>query len=505
MITINAAGCGKGKSTDNKTLLTNNKTDRFLVIVPSLALANEYADYGTAITSENSENVKKSIAHAIRLNTRILIITQKAFMDYENKTLLCTHRTILQDEHLEPLYTCKWVMDNHSEWFDMFVVSPSSISEWFEVTLNLPRIAEYLLTEDMLDNKQFINDLLATPQRIITNKASIDKDSLLFRVISPGIYNGADAVHIACANFKSTRQYYLWLNMFNEHFKFTRNFELYNTPNLTIHYAEQERNSKTFNANNDYIHTNFMKYVSDNATDVVYVDNNVYTKIDGWDRVKHNCHGVNEYRNRKHIAIASAINYNNAIVGFLQDFGLMTTEQIRFSLIGEIAHQVAMRGSLRTDNNNECHIYVMETELAKYLYGCIFNNASIKSINGTARPATDSALTEQQRHKGTAIRKMQSLKLQDWPTERLMKSHYWLECSARGLYTKKYIKSLQTRLEQIENDKVSHETTNSYYSNLVLHDDVLTTTSTKVSGPFDFNIRIEDVGYHTKLAEILLK
>ena len=449
MITINAAGCGKGKSYDNKQLLSRNKQDRFLVIVPSISLANEYASYGTAITSENAENVKKSIANAIRSNARILIITQKAFMDYENKTLLCSHRIILQDEHLEPLYTSKWVMDSHTAWLDMFIVSPSNVTEWHDVNLNYDRINEYLLTEDMLDNKQFINDLLATPQRIVTNKAFLDKDSLLFRVISPEIYAGADAVHIACANFKVTRQYNLWLNMFSESFRFTRDFELYNSPNLTIHYAEQERNSKTFNNNNSSIHDSFMKYVNDNATDVVYVDNNVYTKVDGWDRVKHNCHGINEFRNRKHIVIASAINYSNPIVGFLQDFAHMTTEQIRFSLIGEIAHQVAMRGTLRVDNNNECHIYVMETELAKYLYGCIFDNASIKMISDTARPDADAALTDIQRNKGAAIRKVHGLDVLEWPTERLLKSEYWKNCSSRGFYVKSYIESLKTRLEEI--------------------------------------------------------
>lgn len=446
---INAAGCGKGKSTDNKTLLTTNRSDKFLVVVPSIALANEYAQYGITITSDNSSNVKQGIAHAIRLNSRIIIITQKAFIDYENKSLLCNNRIILQDEHLEPLYTCKWQMDNHTGWLDMFELSPLP-NNWFEVKLNIPRINEYLQTEDMLDNKQFVHDLIATPQRIITNKPTIDIDSVLLRVISPEIYTGALQVHIACANFKATRQYYLWNNMFSETFVFTREFELYNTPNLTIHFAEQERNSKTFNRSNDSIRNKFIEYVSEITTDAVYVDNNVYENIDGWSRVKHNCHGVNEFRNKKHIVVASAINYNNLIIGFLQEFAHMTTQQIRFSLIGEIAHQVIMRGTLRVNNTNECHVYVMETEVAKYLYGCIFNNASITSIDGTKRPDPELALTDQQRNKGAAIRREQGLTLQDWPTSRLISSKWWQICNSRGLYTKTHIEAMKTRLNELE-------------------------------------------------------
>ena len=65
MFTVNAAGCGQGKSTDNKALVTRNCNTRFLIIVPSLALAEEYSAFGTAITSNNTKNVKQQIYRAI--------------------------------------------------------------------------------------------------------------------------------------------------------------------------------------------------------------------------------------------------------------------------------------------------------------------------------------------------------------------------------------------------------------------------------------------------------
>ena len=42
MINVNATGCGRGKSTFNRQLITRNSDTRYLVIVPSLALADEY-------------------------------------------------------------------------------------------------------------------------------------------------------------------------------------------------------------------------------------------------------------------------------------------------------------------------------------------------------------------------------------------------------------------------------------------------------------------------------
>ena len=114
MINVNATGCGRGKSTFNRHLITRNSDTRYLVIVPSLALANEYSTCGTVIHSENTKNVQQQIFRAIEANTRVIVITQKAFLDCPSKRLLCEHRTVIQDEHLEVYYTCNWrIVDFH--------------------------------------------------------------------------------------------------------------------------------------------------------------------------------------------------------------------------------------------------------------------------------------------------------------------------------------------------------------------------------------------------------
>ena len=102
------------------------------------------------------------------------------------------------------------------------------------------------------------------------------------------------------------------------------------------------------------------------------MDNNAYDTQTGWQRVNHNCHGINKLRDQAHIAILSAINYSGHVSAFLVDMAGMTEQQVRQSLIGEIAHQVIMRGALRSDNSNECHVYLMEMELAAYLQLQIF-------------------------------------------------------------------------------------------------------------------------------------
>ena len=441
MITVNAAGCGKGKSTDNKNLLKKNITTRFLVIVPSLALAKEYDEFGTAITSDNTNNVKAKIYREIEEDTRIIVITQKAFLDFESKPLLCDNRTVLQDEHLEPFYMCKWQMANHMEWLDMFVVGDTDKEGWYSVTLNVDRANEFIASADMLDNKQFIQDLLATPQLIYTNKPAIHADSVLFRVISPDIYEGADAVNIACANFTCSRQYHLWTALFNTQFKVRCPFVPYVTHNLTIHFAQQKRNSKTHNAADSSVRDVVLAYIATQCSNPVYVDNNVFDdQKTGWQRVNHNCHGVNEFREQSHIAVLSAINYDNLATAFLIDMAGITSDSVRHSLIGEIAHQVIMRGVLRGDNANECHVYLMETDLAAYLNSSIFAGSTLKVIDGTTRPHRAPPLTPVERKKAALIRK-NFVEYQKTPTRQLMLAPIWAMTNTNGMSLKSSLSS----------------------------------------------------------------
>jgi hypothetical protein len=160
--------------------------------------------------------------------------------------------------------------------------------------------------------------------------------------------------------------------------------------------------------------------------------------------VNHNCHGVNNFRDEAHIAILSAINYDNLATAFLVDMTGMTPQQVRQSLLGEIAHQVIMRGVLRTDNANECHVYVMEMDLAAYLMNSIFLGNATEIISGTERPERGPALTPVQRKKATLIRKNFPA-YSETPTELLLKEAIWTFTNSNGKYSKLYLEMMAER------------------------------------------------------------
>jgi hypothetical protein len=225
--------------------------------------------------------------------------------------------------------------------------------------------------------------------------------------------------------------------LYNATFNVTTPFLPYVTPNLTMHFAQQKRNSKTFNNTNTAIKDSVIAYIESKCISPVYVDNNAYDTQDGWQRVNHNCHGINNLRNEAHIAILSAINYSGLVSAFLVDVAGMTTQQVRNSLIGEIAHQVIMRGALRCDNNNECHVYLMEMELAAYLQDNIFAKYSYHIISDTDRPERGPLLTPAQSKKATLIRKNFAAYALT-PTDVLMKDSIWSFTNSNGVYSKLY-------------------------------------------------------------------
>ncbi len=460
-----ANGCGTGKTTKIKEIISNTPLAYFLVIVPSKELAKEYADVGEVVISgdveSNTPNVQKRITQATVMDdTRVLIITQAAFINSTDKHHLCKDRIVIQDEELKVFSSERWKMNNHKEWLSMFDVKACA-ADWFSTNIN-KSIAEAFLKEvDDLDNPRQVKDLLASPYDVWSNNNKFDEFSQLFKVMKPEVYKSANRVIIACANFKQTFQYQIWKHLYSVNFNCKAEFEGYSGTNTIIHHADQPINSITYNKGDGNVRDAVIKYVTDNAAGdkIIGVDNKRFELPATWVRVDHNCHGVNSHRDTKHIAILSAINYANLESLFLQNICGLSKDAISFALLGETAHQVVMRGVLRMDNTAECHIYVMEQRLAFYLKMALFPDAELLTIAGTARTESaprKAALTQVDRNKAAHIRKQ-------WPAyanksaEDIKDELIWDICGSRGRirpevlkdYSAEYISAMLNQKEPL--------------------------------------------------------
>jgi hypothetical protein len=439
MIYLDESQAGSGKTTRNCETIAQNPQQYYLIIVPSVALAEEYVvnTGGTSIHSENKtgSSVGKDISRLMH-TTRILIITQQSFKLFENKDDLCRGRDVFQDEELAIVESMQINIANHKQWADIFNVMETIHNGIYTVTLNDHRLKEFQETLDILDNKDVLKTFTSTGNLLVTNTPDID-GATVYKMASPDIYKTAKSVTISCANFKSTVQYNLWNHTFEVEFMVINPFVKYITPNLQFHHAEQARNSKSYNTIHTHIHDSFVKYVKEQTSNAIYLDNKMFDDIteEGWTRLQQNCQGVNSFRDHTHIAIASAVNYNTYLSNILMKLCNMDALQIRASLIGEITHQLIMRGILRVNINSICHVYLMEKDLCDYLLTHLYETPlAAKVIPDTLRTirVLKEVVKPSDRNKASMMRKMQPSVTDGFSDRELMTMAVWFATKHDG-------------------------------------------------------------------------
>ena len=440
-IIVNAASAGSGKTFNSKNVIRLKDKEKFLVIVPSINLANEYADVGTVIHSENATDSVSAEVFA-NLDKRVIIITHKAFLLNKFKHVICGQRHIIQDEEMTVYSQFDIRLKIHLPWKDMFTYTPSG--RWFKLTPNLKPLAIYLADADTMDNTEVINQVLHTPQVIYILSDDLETAQTAYQYISPDIFNKSKSITLNSANFKNLMQYHIWKNMFGVEFEFAREFVKYDAPNLQFYNAEQKYNSITYNKDHEDIRAQVISFTQKIVTTnpLIYVDNNNFKKVEipNWTRIKHNAHGLNAFSQVEHIAFLSAINLNNTLISYITEHVEITADQLRNATLGEMAHQIIMRGSLRngrnTDRNNKCNVFLMEKMLTWYLMSEVFNCPMNISIPNTEREEKSiTRITQADTNKALAIRNMFPEKYitpKKYSVHELMALSIWNFTSARG-------------------------------------------------------------------------
>lgn len=440
-IEIFANGCGTGKTTRNKQIIKQHTNKSFLVIVPSINLANDYSTVGAVVTSQHKTlTTQDQLSNALDAQQRVIVTTHQTFLNCEFKTRLTLNRWVIQDEELKVYKSDTYKEGTHKGILDVAAtalkttVQAQENATWYEVTLNAVNAGKFVKNADWYEHADKVKDLIATPHKLWTNKDSDADERYLFAVVDPAVYAHADQVTITCSNFTRTQQYKLWMNLFAVEFVIVQPFVMYNTPNLTIYHAQQAINSITYNK----AHPELRQAVVDSITTdkkVVYVDNN-YTKkqtANNWTRCEHNCHGNNDNRDAAHIAFLSALNHSGIDVAFLKQVGEMSYDEISYAFTGELMHQVVMRGVLRDNNAAECSIYLMDKRLAMYAAGILFNGATCVEIDGTDRAIKAAPLTVSERNRARALKKALP-ELKNIDTRELMKLNIWQRKALNNLH-----------------------------------------------------------------------
>ena len=130
--------------------------------------------------------------------------------------------------------------------------------------------------------------------------------------------------------------------------------------------TEEFRWSKAARTANPDIENTFRDYCNAHRTGrLIYNSNNdSNTVFAAQDRLTHNAHGINAFRDRLDYAFMTAIQPNAHYKNFLQERCGLSGKALAFALAGYTAYQLIMRTALRDPNNTTpVNIFALDTEM----------------------------------------------------------------------------------------------------------------------------------------------
>ena len=400
MINIDSRGCGAGKSREIRARI-NGKT---IIVVPSIKLIEEYKEAlpnARVITSDDSKNVQADLHAAFNIDTQLIIITHKAFLDSNILSGTRQSYNLVIDEAFDPwrskLYNQESV-DINFDWNNIINSTPDlDIPDW-----NAINFKDDIRTNDICNSSNFVRDIYHQNWNNIIKTDQYEswisdgtKRVEFVQELCPSILAGWRGVWIAAARFEVTFMYW-WLVKHTLNFKITKPFERHTTV-VTVHYPDDGHGGTTWSK---YKHKNtpeikeiFHDYIK-NVTDVKIRLKNNYdvSHMDNIAVIRHNAAGINGMAGLKHVVMESSLNPSPLLGEWLKltyqtYLGIEKADQALFEArTGYIFYQVGMRCCLR--NNEPAHFYVIDNRavvsIAGYFDAPITKEIHYKSNKGPA-------------------------------------------------------------------------------------------------------------------------
>ena len=404
-ITIDARGCGQGKTTDGiyKRINSNFKNNiKTLVVVPSINLQKQYKNDlqipSCIINSEiynGSNSTVSATINCMKNETKLILITHKTFLMLPRHAN-SKHYDLIIDEAIEDVIKKTNITnDNNDVWnpdYDLqnlfsfenditeqvIELSFDDDDTWYQ--LYQDRTPSYSLISDSpsfktITDKNYIHYVTPRGWSVLNNQ---DGGSVnVISTLNPDILNYYKSVYIAAAAFEHTKMYY-WIkanklptqtqNVFKKH---KGNIKIWASNNSSWTWSNTKRK------NSPEILNDYHKFVDKNVSGKVIAirNNEEFKSLTDEIRIGHSVHGLNnkQLQNCNDISLESALVMDSTTKKFIIDNWLpatLTKSDVKRAIIHMhscyLFYQVVMRTKLRNTNyNNErINIFVLDQDTA---------------------------------------------------------------------------------------------------------------------------------------------
>jgi hypothetical protein len=381
-IQVDARGCGAGKT--RNTIIPRIRNNqrlgvKTLLVVPSKALQKEYASHFVTdeITVINGDN-GRILEQYQTATTAVICLTHQGFLQTPTGCFDKTNTDLIIDEVFDPYCTETFktsdsagrVWVNFSEvfaWQDPVpelkpTVSPQPFFEMSVVQSTPPDIINTQTWRKISNPNWRLFANWETGNNLMNNANSTTTIGL---ELCESVLDHWSSVWIAAAVFDQTFMGH-WMAANRIPYTAVYEFEPHRG-SVNWHMPTEEFVwSKACRAANPDIETVFKLYCEANRTGrLIYNKNNDSDSV--WlhgNKLTHNAHGINAYRDRLDYAFMTAIQPAAPYSNFLRERCGLSGKALAFALSGYTAYQLIMRTALRDPNNTQpVNVFALDTTM----------------------------------------------------------------------------------------------------------------------------------------------
>jgi hypothetical protein len=378
-ITVDSRGCGEGKTTTciypfiRSAIELNELT---LLIVPSIKLQNEYQkEFQNQITVINGFGaVKATLEALINKPTPIVCITQECWLLSQINDVIKSQWNLIIDEAIMPFRSLKY--DRRGSVFDWSSIIQLNISElqamddtnYYPITINEPAIDNWTRTseaiKDLMDPNYTSEMGVKTWDQLQTETGSGRVE--IFQQLRIEMVQAWRSIHIAAAAFEHTMMSY-WLKHHKLNYTIGIEFIERELPVRFHHILGLDwSKSKQLDARYNIVQQEYKNYVNQycrakGIKSLALRNNSSSMVLDNEQKINHNPHGWNEFRNYTAISLESALNPTKEFSRWLQYRIGMEYDAITLAFSAYLFYQSIMRTCLRNkDNQTEVDVFVID-------------------------------------------------------------------------------------------------------------------------------------------------
>ena len=415
-ITVDSRGCGEGKTTTgiypliHRAIALNELT---LLVVPSIKLQDEYQkEFQNQISIINGFGaVAATVTALINKPTPVVCITQECWLRSQINDVVKSQWNLIIDEAINPFRALKY--DRRSSVFDWSSIVQLNISElqgmddtnYYPITINEPAIDNWTRTSEAITNlmdPNYTSEMgVKTWDQLHTETGSGRVE--IFQQLKIEMVQAWRSIHIAAAAFEHTMMSY-WLDHHKLDYAITHQFIQRELPVRFHHILGLDwSKSKQLDSKYDVVQQEYKNYVNQycqakGVKSLALRNNSSNMVLDNEQKINHNPHGWNEFRNYTAISLESALNPTKEFSKWLQYRIGMEYAAITLAFSAYLFYQSIMRTCLRNHNNNtEVDVFVIDEKTLHALMALMITNLKLGVIEIPTSYVKQPALTSNER------------------------------------------------------------------------------------------------------------